>query len=250
MKIAKIGVIAIVVVIASAGMGISYTSIYGVPISNQRASTGMGMSYASFNGVPTSNQDDCYYGHIGIRKNSYGDSGFDTVNVSGITYQSDKDVGSTIFENNGQGSKFIFPGGSFPPLYFWNETDSSPTLALNDVYPGYASSINFSFANTGGQGPGWISSVTLEGVDYLVIDDWYLKIMNFISGATVVTVSGNGKSDLFSTLINTNIVELKVHEYMTIDINFHFNNDVPSKGELPDGQDFNFEFVWWGHCWG
>ena len=44
MKIAKIGVIAIVVVIASAGMGISYTSIYGVPISNQRASAGMAWS--------------------------------------------------------------------------------------------------------------------------------------------------------------------------------------------------------------
>ena len=216
MKKAKIGVFALVVVIASAGMGISY---------------------AGFNGVPMSTEPTSSYGLIGIRAVSHGDSGFDQVHVGGTTYQSDKNVGVTSFVNNGNPSWYMYIGGG--PVGFWNTTYPSPSLALNDVYPCYASNITVWFGNNGNTNA-YILSATLEEINEsydLVIDDWVLKI----DGAQVA--SGAGKTGLISTLQDNNVVVLGPGEYLSVIIEFHFDNAVPENilEEL-----FEYKFVWWG----
>ena len=219
MKMAKIGVFAIVVLIASAGMGISYASINGVPLSN--------------------GEDPSYYGNIGIRAVSDGDNDsgpgrFDFVRVYDTTYRSDKNVGNTNFSNNGTAEGWIMIDDE--QVYFWNHTDPSPTLTLTGVYPCYASSITIWFGNFG-QYIAYIDTVDLDEVSGLIIDDWELKI----DGTKVA--NGSGKAGLISTLEDDDIIYLNQHQYLSVHIEFHFDNSLP---ENIEDELFEYKFTWWG----
>lgn len=214
---AKIGVLLLASVIASAGMGISYASINGIPMSDGFNDNG-------------SNGD-----HIGICAVDMGDPGFDQVHVQGNTYQSDKNVAGTDFVNNGDPSWYMMDidGKS---VGFYNETYPSPSLTIDNAYPCYASSITFWFGNHGGT-VAYIDGVDIQEVSGLVIDDWELKI----DGSQVA--SGIGKTNLISALEDNSIVVLNSGQYLSVYIEFHFDNTLPEN--IPE-ELFEYSFVWWG----
>ena len=206
MKKAKIGVFAIVFVIASAGMGISYASV---------------------NGIPRSIESDGPSGLIGIRAVDWGDKGFDQVRVEGNTYQGEKDIAVTEFYNNGDASLQMYIGGEL--VDFYNESDPSPSLVIDNNYPCYASSITFWFGNTGNSVAD-INSVILEEATGLNITDWDIG-----DGA----ITGFGKNDLIDALVNS--VTLPPTEYLSVKIDFYFQNNLPEDTT----EYFNYKFVWW-----
>lgn len=212
----KLGALLLASVIASAGMGISYASINGIPMSD------------GFNGNG-SNGD-----HIGICAVDMGDPGFDQVHVQGNTYQSDKNVAGTDFVNNGPSSWTMIIDGE--EVVFYNETALPPSLTIDNAYPCYASSITFWFGNHGGT-VAYIKEygVDLQEVSGLVIDDWELKI----DGSQVAY--GNGKADLISALEDDNIVVLNHGQYLSVYIEFHFDTTLPEN--IPE-ELFEYSFVW------
>jgi hypothetical protein len=215
MKIAKLGVIAIVIVISSAGMGMSYASVN--------------------NSIPfktTSTQNG--YNFIGIRAHYHGDnleSGLDTVYIDGVKSLSDKNVSVTNFYNNGDVGFNLDINGEWYPFWYW---DNPPSLELINAYPCYASSITFWFGNLMNPEAN-IKAVTLDEVDGLVIDYW--EVDNGQHG----WYNGILKDELINVLVND--IVLNGGEYLSIQIDFHFDNSLDRNiaGEL-----FTYSFTWQG----
>lgn len=173
--------------------------------------------------------------HVGIRVVEVGDIGPDPNFPPGYNPQG-KDVSSTNAEN---GEFKCFVG----TVEFYNEI----SIALNNVYPWYASNITIQFGNCD-PFPGYITSIDLQIIDgsavvleFIVVDGW--RITNYKSDGTIEVITGNTQEELELAIQQ---LVLDPDQFMEVYISFHCEQEVIIEGtpqEMPMGQGVSYRYI-------
>ena len=235
----KLGLLFLIAVIASAGIGVSYA-----------------YSSDDFH-VKSKLSCDCYYNpNIGIKGIDTGDPGPNYMSSGGSLYplfspedgtadpnhepgknDEGKNVASTNLKNCGY-KCHIWNDGKCIPLY------KNLYVWICNSYPWYASSISFEFGNCG-KTPGCIKKIYMENcgdtdlIDFIKIDEWIL------TKEEIVINSGFGEVNLCSALKN---LVLYPKDLINVYISFHFEQDVDGK-VMPQNAFVYFKYVIvWEQC--